>query len=287
MARKITQDTAFDHIRGLIARNDLATAGRLLEKYGPGLPEARRRELEDLLAARQRKLRRDGLLKSLSRRPAGRFLRRHVRWLWLLLLPAAWGYLRLFPLAALAIRRIAGLEGPRRFLRLLPLGLYLFLPPAGFFTWRYLQALYLWTTGKPWSELMEVTEVQSRTAFFRSRYNYDDKHYYQVSTAVLRPVDPAPWSLPERRVRFNGEGRMGFWSPPWPEREAPFLHPGDRVTMYCARTGARSSLFRHTRRSLTLDWLKALAQLAGLLTLAALAIPLLSLLGTRLGAFFS
>ena len=30
MAKRITLDTAFDHIRGLIARNDLTTAGKLL-----------------------------------------------------------------------------------------------------------------------------------------------------------------------------------------------------------------------------------------------------------------
>ena len=283
----ITQETAFDHIQGLIARNDLATAEKLIEKHGPGLPKSQRRELEALLEDRRRELRRDGLLREFSRRPAGRFLRLHGQWLWLLLLlPAVWGYLCLFPLAGRAVRYVSGLEGPLRLLRLLPLGLYLFLPPAGLFTWRYLQALYLWTTGRPRSELMEVAEVQSRTAFFRSRYRYDEKHYYQVSSAVLRPVDPAPWSLLERRVRFNGEGRLGFWAPPWPEREAPFLHVGDRVTMYYDRRGIRSSLFRHTRRSLTLDWLKALGWLAGLIALAALAVPLLSLLGVWLRRFF-
>ena len=56
--------------------------------------------------------------------------------------------------------------------------------------------------------------------------------------------------------------------------------------MYYDRRGIRSSLFRHTRRSLTLDWLKALGWLAGLIALAALAVPLLSLLGVWLRRFF-
>ena len=115
MAKRITLDTAFDHIRGLIARNDLTTAGKLLEKYGVGLTEAERRELEMLLSKRRRKLRRAGL-RAGAERGGQRFLLRGDQWLWLALLFAVFGYFCLLPLAGKAVRRIARLEGPFRLL---------------------------------------------------------------------------------------------------------------------------------------------------------------------------
>ncbi len=278
MAKRITLDTAFDHIRGLIARNDLITAGKLLEKYGGGLTEAERRELEMLLSKRRRKLRRAGL-RAGAERGGQRFLLRGDQWLWLALLFAVFGYFCLLPLAGKAVRRIARLEGPFRLLRLVPLFGYAYLPAAAFFTWRYLKAIYRWTAGKLRSELAEVAEIRSETAFFRSRYRPDVKHYYQVFYAVLRPVEPAPWSLTERRIRIYAQDGYGF-HPPWPEREPPFLHTGDRVTLYYDRYGSGCSLIRYTRKRLTLEWLKLLGWLAGVLGLACLAIPLAALAWT-------
>lgn len=266
MSRKITADTAFDHIRGLIARNDFATAETLMEKYS--LTDRERRELNRLLKDRRREA-----SFSRSRREPPRLLRLAGEWLWLPVLLV--GYVCLFPVVEDAVRRLS--RSPLQFLRLLPLFALCYLPLLVLLTDRYVKALFLWTTGTLRSEPAEVMEVRSETAFSHSRYRPDVKHPYTISLADLRPLEPAPWSL--RTIRFYDGG---IHNPPWPEQPPPFLHPGDRVTLYYDRRGIRVSLTRYTRKSLTLDWLKALGQWTGILGLALLAISLLSALAVRL-----
>lgn len=257
---RVTGKTAYQDIRALLERGDFVTAEKLMAKFSRDMTEDQFQELNVLqhsVGQRRRLARR---LKTLRRRWPPRFLWRWGTWL---ALAGGVAYIAFFLVWVRWLPRVAA-QGPARYFQEAGYGLlmylYFFFPVFLYDTKAYLEDVYRWAETKP--ELAEVLEIrqEDRTGqHFRSSQVY----HYQASYAVARLLEHRRDEAETMRFYLyeNGDGHslirggeenLNPWS----------FHPGDVVSLYRDRTGF-PSLTRHTRKSLTREWLRKLGSHGG------------------------